>query len=500
MVFDVGDAIRLTNQAISSHCDRYLSDLEIAILQGVWDKLDYDQIAARTNYATSYISQDLAPNLWKLLSVALGEKVKKGNFKSAIQRYGEKQSLIQQEISKTPSTVPMGRIKEGDRPGTAEPTPSRPEPAFSSTFLGLSNLDFTPASSFNSGLPGRQSPAPSSPKRAATRQLPQNYIERHSLETVCFDAIRQPGALVRLKAPRLMGKTSLILKVLADLAQANCRIVKLSFRMADREVHLSDLNRCLRWICANISRELDIPCLLQEYWEEADMGAKVSCTAYFEDYLLSLEDSPFVLCLDDMEILFDYPEICEDFLGLLRSWYEKARTRELWMRLRLIIIYATNAYPRLNWNQSPFNVGLPLELPDWTQSQARQLAEGYNLCLDECSLGALLELVGGHPALLDQALVQLKLQPGLSLSEILANATTESSLFGHHLRDYWLILQARPDLAQAFQQVLLSPQPVCLPPILSYQLQSLGLIKLLGNQASPRCPLYQIYFRDRLTA
>ena len=75
MSFEVEDASRLENQAVVAQCDHNLNDLETAVLQGVFQKLDYDQIAIQTNYATSYISQDVAPNLWRKLSKALGEKV-----------------------------------------------------------------------------------------------------------------------------------------------------------------------------------------------------------------------------------------------------------------------------------------------------------------------------------------------------------------------------------------------------------------------------------------
>jgi hypothetical protein len=80
------------------------------------------------------------------------------------------------------------------------------------------------------------------------------------------------------------------------------------------------------------------------------MGAKVSCTTYLEEYVLAAADSPLVLYLDDVDTLFPYPEVYEDFFGLLRSWYEKARSRPNWKKLRLAIAHSTDVYIRLNIN------------------------------------------------------------------------------------------------------------------------------------------------------
>ncbi len=457
MTLKIENAIEIVNQAILSQCDRTLTDVECLLLQGVWQKLEYDQIAAQSNYATSYLSQDVAPKLWKILSAALGEKIKKSNFRTTIERYSHQplaiQQTAQQAIEQT-KYVPVAT---------------------------------TPTVPVSSRLPSSFAPT-----------LGPHYIERPLVEQLFYQSLQQPGALIRLKAPRFMGKTTLVSRVLSQVAQARYRIVTLSLEMADRAVHFNDLNRFLRWFCSNISRDLGLPHKLDEYWEAEDMGAKVSCTAYFEEYLLAQDERPLILCLDDVDLLFSHLEIYEDFFGLLRSWHEKARTRSIWAKLRLVIVHSTDVYIRLQIHQSPFNVGQPLELPEFGYQQIVQLAELYRVKLKPHLLQALINLVGGHPALLEQIFSYLKTHSTASMQQILTEAPTEASLFGSHLREQLLTLQAFPALAQAFQQVVTSDQPVTLAPLLVYQLQSMGLIKLLGNQAVPRCQLYQQYFQERL--
>ena len=48
----------------------------------------------------------------------------------------------------------------------------------------------------------------------------------------------------------------------------------------------------------------------------------------------------------------------------------------------------------------------------------------------------------------------------------------------------------------AFEKVVTSTKPVRLETISAYQLQSMGLVKLVGNEVEPRCQLYRSYFSD----
>lgn len=437
--FGLEEAIETVNQVMVRQCDRTLTDVETLIVQGVWEKLEYDQIAARNGYATSYLSQDVAPKLWRVLSASLGEKVKKSNFRTVIKRHR--------------------LTSDGGKEHTQEPQ------------------------------------KPSSPSPVAHRL----YIKRPLIERTLYQTLHQAGALVRLKAPRFMGKTTLVSQVLSQLEQDDYRVAALSLEMADRFVHFNDLNRFLRWFCLNISRELGIPSRLDDYWDAEEIGAKVSCTAYFENYLLAQDARPLVLCLDDVDLLFSHPQIYEDFFGLLRSWYEKARTRHLWSTLRLVIVHSTDVYIRLQIHQSPFNVGQLLELPEFSQTQIIELATLYQIEIQDDGLKALVDLVGGHPALLEKMFSHLNTYPTASIQQILTEASTECSLFRSHLREQLLTLQKEPTLTTAFQSVVGSDEPVTLDPLSMYQLQRMGLIALSGNQATPRCQLYRHYFRDRLS-
>jgi hypothetical protein len=106
---------------------------------------------------------------------------------------------------------------------------------------------------------------------------------------------------------------------------------------------------------------------------------------------------------------FPYPELYEEFFGLLRSWYEKARNRSHWKKLRLAIAYSTNIYMHANTNQLPLSIGLPIELPELTKEEVQIFAQQYGLVEDSFSVDPLIQLVGGHPYLLKLAFFTSKI-------------------------------------------------------------------------------------------
>jgi AAA-like domain len=102
------------------------------------------------------------------------------------------------------------------------------------------------------------------------------------------------------------------------------------------------------------------------------------------------------------------------------------------------------------------------------------------------------------PYLLEMAFSHLKTYSDITLEQILTEGTTEAGIYAHHLREHWLNLQQHSELAAALKKVVNSTIPVLLEPILAYQLQNMGLVKLSLNLVEIRCHLYRQYFRIRL--
>ncbi|WP_414584655.1 AAA-like domain-containing protein [Scytonema sp. PCC 10023] len=327
------------------------------------------------------------------------------------------------------------------------------------------------------------------------------YIERPPIEEKCYKAILQPGALIRIKAPQKMGKTLLLEKLLDYARQQGYQTAKLDLKLADSSA-IADLKTFLQWLCVNVSDSLELEAKLDDYWQDSN-GLNTSCTRYFQKYLLSEIDSPVVLAIDNFERLFKYENIFSEFCLLLRSWYETAkqgdRMGKVWKKIRLVVVNSTETYPTLDTNRSPFNVGLAIELPEFNLSQVEEMVNQYELNgqLGEEDLTQLMELLGGHPYLVQETLENLKSQE-TSLEELLTLAATEQGIFSYHLREQLQCLQDASQLESAYKRVVTANEPVQLNPEITFKLHSLGLVKIVRNDCVPSCDLYRQYFSIRL--
>lgn len=321
------------------------------------------------------------------------------------------------------------------------------------------------------------------------------YIERPPIEADCYETILKPGALIRIKAPRQMGKSSLMMRILHHANEQDYQALSLNFQLADGKV-FTDLKAFLQWFCASVSRKLKLKSKIEEYWDDI-FGDKDNCTIYFEEYLLQEINNPLVLALDEVDLIFQHPEIATDFFGLLRAWHEAAKSGDLWKKLRLLVVHSQEVYIPLNINQSPFNVGLPIELQEFSQDQVQELVERHRLEWNTGQVEQLMTMVGGHPYLVRVALYHIA-RHNTSLKQLLQTAATEAGLYSDHLRRHLWNLEQNPKLAEAIKKVIATTSPVRLASEEAFKLDSMGLVFRQGNDVKPLCNLYRQFFRDRL--
>jgi hypothetical protein len=480
----------------------------------------------RVNYPTSI---PLNHDLRNYISDTRQREWKSPNDTAALLQ--EINQMLSEKVSEA------GQIKE--QPGGAAQTDAEDDISvgFTVNLKLRSPENFSPKSSVRTVSISRTLPLSNPPSPAAEPELPQGqvrldsafYVDRVPWETQCYKEILQPGTLIRIKAPRQMGKTSLMARILYQAKEQGYRTVPLSFQHADA-ASFANLDELLRWFCTKIARKLRLPHQIDDYWTDT-YGSKDNCTAYFEDFLLPENDAPLVLGLDEVDRVFQHPKIADDFFGLLRAWYEEAgygdSDSELWAKLRLVVVHSTEVYIPLNVNQSPFNVGLPIELSEFSAEQVADLARRHGLNWQmnavERLVEKLMKIVGGHPYLVRVALYHIARQiadkdslrdsfaaRGISdsvpepqdldrsLDELLELAPTEAGIYGDHLRRHLWHLQEHPELGAAFSMVLAANEPVELESLLAFKLHSLGLVQLRGNEVTARFELYRQYFSDRL--
>lgn len=347
------------------------------------------------------------------------------------------------------------------------------------------------------------SPSLSQPLPVASPELPEGqveivsqfYIDRPPIESRCYEAIDQPGALIRIKAPRQMGKTSLMARILHHVEQQNSTTLALSFQLANKRV-FNNSDTFLQWFCASLAQELGILEQLTKCWELAEIiGSNQCCKAFFEQYVLPETPNYLTLGLDEVDRVFESPEIADDFFGLLRALHEEAKRRDIWKKFRLIVVHSTEVYIPLDINKSPFNVGLPIELPEFNSQQLQELAIKHGLNWHQEQIEKLMNLVGGHPYLVRLTMYHIARQD-VTLEQVLAQGATEAGIYSDHLRRHLWNLEKYPELLTAMKEVVSIEGGVRLRAEQAFKLNSMGLLKLDGNNCTAKCNLYAQYFRN----
>ncbi|HLP90782.1 MAG TPA: AAA-like domain-containing protein [Nostocaceae cyanobacterium] len=322
------------------------------------------------------------------------------------------------------------------------------------------------------------------------------YIQRPPGEKDAYHAILKPGALVRIKSPKEMGKTSLMARVLQHGRNQSYKTAIVNFKLFDAE-SFNNLDNLLKQFCAIITDNLDLQERLEEFWQKKFLPCKVKCTNYFQHYLLKESNTSLILGLDEVDEIFKYPVVAADFFALLRAWHEKSKNESLWQRLNLVIAYSQEVPKSLNTNSSPFNVGLEIKLTEFNQVQVQDLIQRHGLSWGEEKVSNLMQLLGGHPYLVRVALYQIA-NDRISLEKLMEVAPTEEGIYCDHLRRLLQNLQEKEELLAAFKRVVSANGAVDVGTEAGFKLRSMGLVKFQGNKVMVLCELYQKYFSDRL--
>jgi len=261
-----------------------------------------------------------------------------------------------------------------------------------------------------------------------------------------------------------------------------------------------NLDRFLLSFCEVVASQLKLNYKPSAHWKGLE-GSKPKCTSFFQKRVLQEErlmgkSKPLVLALDEVDLTFTHLNIAREFLGLLRAWNEK-KNQPVWEDLRLIITHSQEVYMFLDAKESPFNVGLPIELPEFTRPQLCDLIGRHELSWSENEVDQLVALVGGHPFLTRVALYKIAIG-NFTLERLLQVAPTREGPYFDHLNHHYSHLQEKPELLTAFKQVIGSDKPVRLNNTETFKLHGMGLVKYAGNDVIPFCHLYRQYFLDIL--
>lgn len=320
------------------------------------------------------------------------------------------------------------------------------------------------------------------------------YISRDSdvEAAACLEAA-VPTVIV--KAPRQMGKSSLLARMHARARQLRRQSFYLDFQLVDRE-HLSDLDRLCRFLARQLQRTFRTGLDPRQVWDEYD-GPKGNLNSYLEDAVLASAQAPVHLFFDEVERLFEAP-YRDEFFSTIRGWHNLRATNTRFENLCTTLGHATTSTLWIgDINQSPFNVGQTIVLRGFNEKQVAELNTKYNFPLrDVADIKLLVELLNGHAYLTRLALYKLATRQH-SLSDLVLSADQQDGPFAEHLLSVAITLEKAPELRNALRRILLGHG--CDDEMRYQKLWAVGLIRgETRDQATVSCKLYQEYFRRHL--
>lgn len=319
------------------------------------------------------------------------------------------------------------------------------------------------------------------------------YIERPG-DAACQRELARGGATIVIKAPRQMGKSSLLVRAAAQASRMGRAVAFLDFQLLDADC-LNDPRHFFQNFCRWIADELDLDDRVDEAWK-GGLGHTHACTKYLQRQVLKTLTCPLTLVIDEVDRMLGC-KFSSDFFGMLRNWHNSRATSSEWRKLDLLLVISTEPYLLIDdLKQSPFNVGEVIRLEDFSLAQTAALNDRHASPFDPPQVQRLHALLGGQPYLTRQALYRVALGD-YAAETLLSQAGSENGPFGDHLRRHLSRFSERPELARAILNVI--RQQRCPDELLYNRLLGAGLVQpRQGECVLPRCELYAAYFREHL--
>lgn len=322
------------------------------------------------------------------------------------------------------------------------------------------------------------------------------YIERQADHDALEALSYSHGATITIKGPRQMGKSSLLTRVMQAESAKKMRNAFIDFQLIEKSA-MQSADIFYKQFCSLLSWEFDVEDRVEEFWANP-LGHVQKTTNYVQRHLLKeIQDAELLLAMDEVERMFASP-FRSDFFSMLRSWHNKRAQNVDWKRLNLALVTSTEPYQLIaDLNQSPFNVGLVLDLTDFTPEEVMELNKRHGFPLENSQVNALAELLGGHPFLTRKALHWLAGKK-TNFDELISTGSEDDGVFGDHLRNHLFRMSDQEELKKAFLHVIKSHH--CPNENLFFRLRGAGLARRVGNEVFPRNELYAEYFGKRLNS
>jgi hypothetical protein len=321
------------------------------------------------------------------------------------------------------------------------------------------------------------------------------YIMRRQDEEL-FEAISRPRAFVTIKGARQTGKTSLVIKAYGKLRKTEqpLQVAFVDFQVLPSEA-VQSIDKLWKAITINIARQLHIEEWDETSWNE-DIEHDENLEIFLEQCIFHDNKKPLLLCFDEVDRLFQQ-SASSNFWASVRSFYNVGALDPVWGNVRWVL--TTSTEPRFfieDPRQSPFNIGLQIELSPFSSQELSELAARYGLRLKNAELEKIMTYLGGHPYLVQLLFYYLVRSPEIS-ENFFDASTAGNGIFREHLSRFLVQFQQEQDLAQTMQDVITGRALDNLK--IANRLEAAGLVRRNEyGKIVPFCELYAEFFAKAL--
>jgi len=318
------------------------------------------------------------------------------------------------------------------------------------------------------------------------------YIKRDADEKLKRNIVKT-GSTITVRASRQTGKSSLLVRGLQHIHDS-ANIIYLDLQSIEHTEYESS-NQFLKYLAVTMARKLKMHnVVVNQIWQDR-LGPQDKLVKVLEEYILPKTDRQIILAMDEADRLLGVP-FQSDFFAMMRSWHNTRAMDPLWNKLNLVMVIATEPYLLIsNPNQSPFNVGVNLDLEDFNHDQVQDLNYRHGNPIKGKDIGIFFELFNGHPYLTRKALYML-VGEHWDWNTLLELSTNDQGPFADHLRRQLWIIREDKDLQASLRQVIRLNR--CDDDKILWRLMRAGLVKGSGDYYRCRCGLYEEYFKDKL--
>lgn len=321
------------------------------------------------------------------------------------------------------------------------------------------------------------------------------YIIREADNKV-FTELQTHRALVTVRGPRQSGKTSLIMGMYAALrgAEEPCRTAFIDFQALE-DKNLQSRNAIWCAIAVQIAKQLQV-----EGWKRADWDPEESyisnVSEFMDQFVFAEDETPLLICLDEVDRLFSSP-VGSKFFSSVRAFFNSGALDPSWEKVRWLL--GSSSEPSFfidDLAQSPFNIGLRVELGAFTPQEVETFAGRHGLSLDEGLLSRVMEYVGGRPYLVHLMFYHMVRNQD-SCDRLFDTQASSRGIFRDHLHSYLVNFQRKKALADAMKEIIKGNG--CEDEKLVERLEAAGLVRLDDSKKTvPACRLYSEFFGSQL--